>query len=73
MSDSRRKYDTILSIPFGPSDVRTASAIAENKRYKRYSLLCLSVTVKIPFAAFMFDNLTSIGLPCINASLSARR
>ena len=73
MSDSRRKYYTILSIPFGPSDVRTASAIAENRTYKRCVLPNSLVAVKIPLAAFMFDNLTSIGLPCIDASLSACR
>lgn len=58
---------TILSMPFGPKLVRTASETASRISHSpRYS----APVVDPPFAAFMFDSLTSVGFPCIHHQLT---
>ncbi len=52
-------YCTILSIPLGPKDVRTASLIAGSIVQSKF----YSKVFEEPFAATMFDNRNSIGLP----------
>ena len=50
---------TILSIPFGPRLVRTASETAGNQPLSTST----SKGRDAPLAAFMLDNLTSVGFP----------
>jgi hypothetical protein len=56
---------TILSIPLGPKEVRTASLMAKEKKktYKQGNRD--SFEQPMPLAATIFDNRSSIGLPLI--------
>ena len=58
---------TILSIPFGPSDVRTASLMAIWTPIERVSKWVHSAYNYTPLAAVILDSRTSIGLPYAHA------
>ena len=54
---------TILSIPLGPNDVRTASLIAIYASCQTMRTTKIGGYLAIPFAATMLDRRTSMGLP----------
>jgi hypothetical protein len=63
--EEARTGSTILSMPLGPRDVRTASLMARKLSSKQLGRIVMTrMDFNIPFAATMFDNRSSVGLPC---------